>query len=153
MSGPQLVGVDSGAALRIDGSDSPSFVDMRASWAIVVVRRFAAPLGPISVGYIGRVGTKAEGLSVDAGSIALADPFDYQAGWGTAADKRSVTRRIDIMPCEGFPLESILISRHELIVRCDEIPDRALELVHSTLSAAWAMRSAFIKAGSRLSVV
>lgn len=144
-----MIGVDAARALRVDAKDPaiPSLADFARDWAIVIVDRCPGAMGPTSVGFIGRhVVAASDNGSV--GGLIVGDPFDYQSGWVTDQGKRMVTRAVEIMPCEGFALESIRIDRHLAIVGCGELTAKAAEMVHKRLSDAIAMRSHFRKVGS-----
>lgn len=147
------------AASVIDATNAPSLAVMAETWGIVIVDRVPAgapgAMGPLSLGYVGEIG-KRDGYTFDAhNAIRVDSPFDYQAAWlptQTNDKRQGVSRRIDLVPSEGFALDVVWVSRFQAIVHARELTAVALDRLRKALIDAYRMRDHFVAAGARTSL-
>ena len=133
----------------IRATSCPSTEALARDWSIVIVQRFPAPHGGVTLAYLGRL---TEDGPV-AGLVKLEDPFEYESAVeisGTREEPR-VGRSRRVWCVEGLDVDAIAIVP-STVIPMSKLSPKALDMIREHLIPAWEGREHLRKVGGRVAI-
>jgi len=134
----------------IRATSCPSTEALARDWSIVILQRYPAPHGGVTLAYLGRIANEEPGPT---GLVKLEDPFEYESAVeisGTREEPR-VGRNRRVWCVEGLDVDAIAVTP-AIIIPLSKLSPKALDMIREHLIPAWEGREHLRKVGGRVAI-